>query len=154
MANGWGELQNAIFYAPDAESPPLLANQAYAGSYIYFVKAETVDAIKVGTARNVKARLAGMQTGSPLKLAIERTFIVPHERAYVIERRIHDALSGFRRHGEWFNVSADQATPIAELAILDNLSEQVQRYALMIRLYMDRARGRCINELPGNANSP
>lgn len=65
--------------------------------FIYFVGTEG-GPIKIGKAKNVKARLAGIQTGSPYKLEILGVMMGRES----LEGALHKRFSKHRLEGEWF----------------------------------------------------
>lgn len=59
---------------------------------------------KVGITRNVQRRLEGLQTASPVDLALHHTLEVEDSLvARVAERSAHEALQKHRLRGEWFD---------------------------------------------------
>lgn len=79
---------------------------------IYLVRASN-GMVKIGMTSNPRARLAGLQTGSPLQLSIVHRRSVPTPRARTAEKRIHHTLRAHRAHGEWFSCPIPKA--IAEI---------------------------------------
>jgi hypothetical protein len=77
---------------------------------IYIIGSPSAGPLKIGVSRrDVKDRLAEIQTGSPARLAILHSESVPKGRATGIERRAHLALKDSRLVGEWFSVDLRQA---------------------------------------------
>lgn len=60
---------------------------------------------KVGIANDVEARLAQLQTGSPLDLSIEECY--SFDNAEIAEKAIHQAWKKERVRGEWFELLGD-----------------------------------------------
>jgi hypothetical protein len=79
--------------------------------YIYVIGGDP-GTIKVGVATNVKSRLRGLQTGSPVKLKVFHAIRVPAKRAFIIEWAVHDRLAKYELEGEWFRFAAAQAVVI------------------------------------------
>jgi hypothetical protein len=73
------------------------------GSLVYFLYSESQKALKVGTTRDIKNRLAGLQTGAPEPLYL---LGVMKGDAH-IERLIHKKFEGIRMRGEWFRLTDD-----------------------------------------------
>lgn len=73
---------------------PMLFNDGY----IYFAQMDHIGPIKIGYTKNVKKRLASLQTGSPYKLSI--LCIMPGTESF--ENIIHVGLDEIRLEGEWF----------------------------------------------------
>lgn len=76
-------------------------------SYIYVI--EGAGLRKIGLSRAPKQRLADLQSGSPVKLVLERTRCVRHAFVYPTERHAHSILKPYRSHGEWFKCTKEQA---------------------------------------------
>lgn len=74
---------------------------------LYVIRDEGVGAYKVGLSTDPGTRIRSLQTGNPTRLKLvaacrlPRWFhgYAPHE----VEALCHEALSGFRRGGEWFH---------------------------------------------------
>lgn len=64
---------------------------------IYFVRNRDCF-IKIGLAKDVKTRLAGLQTASPTELELLATMEGDRDR----ERRLHEMFESSRVQGEWF----------------------------------------------------
>lgn len=73
-----------------------LAIAARDGSSVYF--AGSGGQVKIGWSRKVSARLAQLQTGSPIPIKLLGT--MPGGRA--VERRLHQQFAHLRLAGEWF----------------------------------------------------
>lgn len=71
--------------------------------------------IKIGIAGNVKARLAGIQTGCPYPLHIYQSWATP--RARELERLAHSVLQTYRVNGEWFDIPHRAATLIVGMLV-------------------------------------
>lgn len=65
------------------------------------------DIVKIGFSTDPDKRLRELQTGSPFKLRLVKTY--PGNRA--LERRLHGLFSDVRLHGEWFRVSVSDIDP-------------------------------------------
>lgn len=76
---------------------------------VYFFSYEN-GPIKIGKATNVKARLAGVQTGCPFKLEILGFMCGPEN----LEKSLHDKFGQWRMNGEWFERNDDLLTFIEE----------------------------------------
>jgi len=67
-------------------------------NYVYFIKSETNDYIKIGKSYNPKERLKGLQGSSPVKLRLLKTV----EGGLFLEHILHTYFRKYRHHGEWF----------------------------------------------------
>ena len=68
--------------------------------------------VKIGCALNPSERLASVQTGNPLPLAILATA----PGGYAAEKAYHRRWSAHRLHGEWFARAPEITAEIARLA--------------------------------------
>jgi hypothetical protein len=70
---------------------------------VYFVQGHGSGPVKIGyTDRPMDVRLAGLQTGSPVRLRVLATHAGDRE----MERRLHTMFRDWRLHGEWFRAKA------------------------------------------------
>jgi len=73
---------------------------------------------KVGRTANVEARLTALRAASPVPLELIRAIAVqPPDHASELEIRLHEALSEYRSHGEWFCIRYEELMPIVERCI-------------------------------------
>jgi hypothetical protein len=70
-------------------------------TFVYVLQAQGATPIKVGTAMDVKVRMAELQTGNPRPLRL-RTVLLG---SYDFEHALHEELSRHRLIGEWFDDS-------------------------------------------------
>ena len=70
----------------------------YQPQFVYIVQGDPETPIKVGTAGNPKARIAGMQTGNPQILRLLNA--LPGSEA--LEFNLHQRMPDARIRGEWF----------------------------------------------------
>lgn len=66
--------------------------------YVYFVQAETIAHIKIGWTENLRGRLRGLRTSSPVPLYLLGAIWATME----VERILHSAFEEDRVCGEWF----------------------------------------------------
>lgn len=77
-------------------------------SFVYVIAPENHGPAKIGVADNPKARLASLQTGSPVKLRLIDAIPLPSRRgAHQIESLMHSIYEGCRLHGEWFDTNPE-----------------------------------------------
>lgn len=87
--------------------------------YLYLVYQNRSDGVgapvKIGITSNLRTRLAGIQTGSPVPLRFYEVWdidgLVPRD----VERLTHSMRKDKRLTGEWFNVSPEEARQFIEL---------------------------------------
>lgn len=77
------------------------------GEYIYVIENQHGH-VKIGISSNPSARLANLQTGSPVPISIAFK-IFAGDRAFDIEQEAHIILASRRLEGEWFAASKDAA---------------------------------------------
>lgn len=82
---------------------------------VYFIRAQTLGLIKIGSTVDLGHRLVCLQTGSPDKL--ELIGAICADDAFKIEERLHREFADVRTHGEWFQPSAELLALIAEWPI-------------------------------------
>jgi hypothetical protein len=86
--------------------------------FLYVVCAEGAEEtgpVKVGMSVDPETRLCGLQTGSPVKLTCVWTFeCESRDMARLAESKFHEQAAGFRMHGEWVNMSAEDAATMIE----------------------------------------
>lgn len=70
--------------------------------FIYFVGPKD-GPVKIGKAKNVRYRLSGLQTGSPVELELLGVMIGRPN----LERALHSRFERYRKHGEWFEKSQE-----------------------------------------------
>lgn len=110
------ETAKALDWGEDCEKPdfgtwsiPTPPAPREAG-FVYFIGGKR-GFIKVGWAKDVEKRLKALQTGSPTPLRI----LVAVPGSCQLERDYHDRFRSSRRHGEWFERSAEIEAEIARL---------------------------------------
>jgi hypothetical protein len=93
---------------PDPTAKELqTAIAAAKGGVVYFIQHGEAGPVKIGytTATGLKARIAAMQTGNPVKLILRR--VCPGTRQ--TENLLHQLFADLRVTGEWFWPTSDLA---------------------------------------------
>jgi hypothetical protein len=72
---------------------------------VYVVRAEGTNAVKVGFSKDVKARVAALQTASPFLLVL-LGYYIGFEESH--ERAVHALMPSRRARGEWFTFGHDE----------------------------------------------
>jgi hypothetical protein len=94
------------------------------GSFVYVIEGQAGHH-KIGVSTDPIARLAQLQTGSPVPLRF--VYIgVTSSTGYAIESRAHELLDAYRKQGEWFLVPASIAIG-ATLEAAMRLGEPIQQ---------------------------
>lgn len=70
---------------------------------VYFLHAGKSNLIKIGFTKNLKERLAKLATGSPEPLTLLKTI----QGTIQSEVALLAIFNSFRKHGEWFEMSAE-----------------------------------------------
>lgn len=98
--------------------------------YVGFVYVVGVSSnpVKVGMAVDVAARMTSLQSGCPDPLIVYYSLKCPDSAMQPIEAACHRELRQHHRHGEWFNVEADEAK-----ATLDRVAPRVIREVMAER---------------------
>jgi DNA-binding XRE family transcriptional regulator len=89
---------------------------------VYVIKSDA-GPIKIGISSNPENRLKSLQGSSPYTLTIYFVKAVNGGVAESIERQAHDSLAKNRLRGEWFNVAADDAVYVVNMAINNPVHE-------------------------------
>lgn len=72
---------------------------------VYFIEAEGLGVVKIGSAGHVQSRMASLQTGCPVKLRVRGTFTT--DDANTMESNLHRDFAHLRLHGEWFKLEGE-----------------------------------------------
>lgn len=67
---------------------------------IYLIAIDDLGLCKIGYAKNVRRRIATLQTGCPFAYRL----IAEREGDEALERSIHRAAASYRKRGEWFTL--------------------------------------------------
>lgn len=83
------------------------------------------DFVKIGIARDIKARLKGLQTGNAFRLHMIHSVVVADADAHRIEKHIHKTLRRQQAHmnGEWF-----RCTPERAIELVDRIAAMYSEY--------------------------
>lgn len=107
FVRSWAE-EDARIITPGKRTINLDKETAKPPCYIYFILNYDSQAVKIGIAKNVKRRLASLQTSSPSKLellGIIKTKSVNNARK--IEKLLHEKFAKNRIRGEWFKANVE-----------------------------------------------
>lgn len=87
-------------YAPDGKPPVPVSTPATVAvqSWVYFIRAGESGPIKIGTAKDPRRRLAGLQTSTAVPLHI----LAAMAGDRTAEQRLHQRFQHLRLRGEWF----------------------------------------------------
>lgn len=87
-------------------------------NYLYAIADSANQLIKIGYAKDPEKRCAQLQTGNPTKLSVVWKVEVDKSRAKLVETKIHKEYNYKRVRGEWFKMTAQEATDILNYAFI------------------------------------
>ncbi len=91
-------------------------------SWVYFLRAGTDGAIKIGVTETIEARMAQLQTGSA-----ERLHLLAIMRGdEKIERQLHARFAGHRMMGEWFRAVPELLEFVASIPVVDSTTIKIK----------------------------
>jgi hypothetical protein len=89
----------------------------------YLISVDDSQTVKIGIAKDPKARMATLQTGHPMKLSLLWTFDGDYER------ELHEAFARLRVRGEWFDLGRLGGDPVqavrAVVAAIEDRARQL-----------------------------
>lgn len=92
--------------------------------FVYIIRVEGEDIVKVGVSSDPNGRLRQLLTGSPFSMKIEQVFRFDNrDIAMRMEYNFHKSKSAYRQRGEWFGMSPIYATCCMTWRIFDYLRE-------------------------------
>ena len=98
----WAEADAKVI-TPGKRTITLSKEKAEAPSYVYFVLNRDSNAVKIGSAKNVRRRLAALQTSSPAQLKLLGSIKAKSiKAAQNLEQSLHQKFADLRIIGEWF----------------------------------------------------
>ena len=80
--------------------------------YVYFVRESFIGLVKVGSTKNLGARLASLQTGCPQDLQLLAYIYSDAYRS--IEKLLHSKFSDKNHRAEWFSLTNDDVIKCAD----------------------------------------
>lgn len=76
--------------------------------YVYLIRCQK-NLYKIGVAKNVRKRLAAIQTSNPFKLELVTCYEFDSKAtAHNIEYQLHARFSRNRKNGEWFSLTPEK----------------------------------------------
>jgi hypothetical protein len=86
-------------------------------AFVYFIRCEDTDLVKVGWATNVRMRRKSLQIGCPYRLRVHAEFEFPSaDEAKRIEAGLHAALRSSHVRGEWYRFEKETLAELLSLA--------------------------------------
>lgn len=93
--------------------PPTLKVPGPVTGTVYAVRAaDETGPVKLGLADDLGSRIAGLQTGSPVRLRALASWYCDHGH---VEARLHHHFRTKRSHGEWFDLDGDDIAALPAL---------------------------------------
>ena len=87
-------------------------------SHIYLIGTNMNGPLKIGYSKNPEKRLKQLQTGHDEILYLFYKRPVDVLKPHILESHIHDANRHHKIHGEWYNLSVEEAKKEIEYAII------------------------------------
>lgn len=85
------------------------------GRFVYVIKPENLDTVKIGVAVDVDQRLSALQVSHSDRLTVVRVL----NGGFPLERALHDIFTDYRLEGEWFTLCGPIAKWIVDTAAFD-----------------------------------
>lgn len=106
-------------------------NDNHESRWVYLIGSALTRPIKIGVAKNTKARLDELRVGSPVPLHL----IWKTQGGRALEASLHEYFAPYRLHGEWFDFGdEDPAALVATAAVLMGSPSHPQRVTATGRL--------------------
>jgi hypothetical protein len=96
-----------------------------AEAWVYFIRSGEAGLIKIGTATNLRSRLASLQTGSPESLFLLGKVEVTRTDALASEHELHNLFRRSRVRGEWFRPTPELLLLLERLSFCDELGDAI-----------------------------
>ena len=114
FVGGWAEEEGKVI-TPGKRTISLDRQTAKTPCYVYFVFNRDSKAIKIGIAKNIRRRLASLQTSSPAELELLCSVKNKTTKAArKLEQELHQKFDRFRIRGEWFKAETELLDYIAQ----------------------------------------
>jgi hypothetical protein len=92
-------------------------------AYVYVIGSVNEGLYKIGVSRNPIRRLKNIQASNPTPLALVAMRYT--DRPFAEEKRLHTALSPYRRNGEWFKLIPEQVSAIFKpLELIEDIKSE------------------------------
>lgn len=97
--------------AADLLPPP--PPKGFGRDVLYVIGQPGTAIVKIGVTKNLRTRLRGIQTGSPVPLAV----LWWHPGSYDLEEQLHREFGDLRLSGEWFDFGVEEPSALVALAV-------------------------------------
>lgn len=87
-------------------------------SYVYVIASSPEGPVKVGCSKHPDKRLKQLQTGHSEVLELAYTTAVPAAQVRLMERVIHETNRHRKVHGEWFDLTVENAILEVRCAVM------------------------------------
>jgi hypothetical protein len=98
--------ENIYIKYDDDYNTNLELSLSYKSQWLYFIKEENNNRVKIGYTKKLKSRISALQTGNSDILEI--IAFIQTKDMVALETLFHDTLKQYRGIGEWFNLSEEQ----------------------------------------------
>jgi hypothetical protein len=92
--------------------------------YLYMIHCAETGLTKIGITDNPRRRIAEITGTCAFELELIALWTLPKNLARGFEMHIHEALSDFRHHGEWFKMDREDLVELASTQILSFAARQ------------------------------
>jgi len=104
--------------------------------YIYIISSKN-SPVKIGITHDCEERLRNLQTGHSEKLTIQHRELVDKKKARLLEQILHRQLNYKRTHGEWFDISIEDAIKQLQWCIIRFEDDPLLEYKFKNNLIRD-----------------
>lgn len=104
--------------------------------YIYVISSKQ-SPVKIGITHDCQRRLKSLQTGHSEKLQVHHQEPVDKSKARILEHIIHKQLRLKRSHGEWFNITVEEAIKEIQYCIIRYIEDPLLEYKYRNNLIRD-----------------
>jgi T5orf172 domain len=87
--------------------------------FMYVIAANSEGPVKLGISADPDQRVRELQTGHPEPLKVLHREPVDTERVRLFERLLHRDNNHHRLHGEWFDLTVEQATAYVIFTLIE-----------------------------------
>jgi len=116
FVRSWAE-PNGKVITPGKRTINLEKQTAKTPCYVYFVLNRDSKAIKIGIAKNIRRRLASLQTSSPAELELIGSIkTTGTQAARKLESKLHHQFDRWQIRGEWFEADRELTNYITQNA--------------------------------------
>src|ERR1051325_2345977 len=98
---------------------------------MYVIASGETGPVKLGISADPETRVRKLQTGHPLKLHVYHTIAVEPDKVRRFELLLHRDVGNLRMHGEWFNLTVDDAKAHLDFTLIQYDTTTEHGYAIV-----------------------